>query len=184
MSNCQGTAPSSKWVVRQVGVPMVSDSPTLRAPATVEVTAGVRPGACSISGSPGVGTFWRPQHKPPTGAGANNWWINGLRTCCTDVRSKRQASLRELETKMVRKKTAQTMHLFDLRFYPAPQLSLLSPHLTETAHYWRRYVCNRLGCPPLSFCKQLSISTVDKEGTFGIASASSSFFLQGARQHA
>ena len=72
MLNCQGTAPSSKWAVRQVGAPMISESPTLRAPVTVEVAAGVRPGACSISGSPGVGMLGRPQHKPPTGAGANN----------------------------------------------------------------------------------------------------------------
>ena len=45
--------------VRQVGAPMMRGSPTLQAPATVEVTAGVRPGAYSISGSPGrwdVGT--------------------------------------------------------------------------------------------------------------------------------
>ena len=44
-----GVRPGS---VRQVGAPMVSGSPALRAPATVEVTAGVRPGACSISESP------------------------------------------------------------------------------------------------------------------------------------
>ena len=51
--------------VQQVGAPMIEGSLTLRAPATVEVTVGVRPGACSISGSPGrwdVGTPARQSH--------------------------------------------------------------------------------------------------------------------------
>ena len=44
---------------------------------------------------------------------------------------KRQASLRELEMKMVRTKTKRTMHPFDLSFYPAPSLSLIPPISTQ-----------------------------------------------------
>ena len=65
-----GARPES---VRQVGAPMIRGSPTLPAPATVEVTAGVRPGGCSISWSPGrwdVGTPAAQSH--PQSAGANN----------------------------------------------------------------------------------------------------------------
>ena len=93
---------------------------------------------------------------------------------------KRQASLRELEMKMVRTKTKRTMHPFDLSFYPGPPLSLIPPistqHITDKGTV-------EIACSTLSFCRPLSISTVGKEGTLGIVSASS-FFLQGARQHA